>query len=55
MKITSKKYEIGYGNPPKHSRWKKGQCGNPKRIRKRPGKPVAEPALTGNDEALLRC
>ena len=42
MKITSKKYDIGYGKPPKHSRWKKGQCGNPKRIRKRPVKPVAE-------------
>ena len=23
-------YEIGYGMPPKHSRFKKGQCGNPK-------------------------
>jgi Family of unknown function (DUF5681) len=42
MKITSKKYDIGYGKPPEHSKWKKGQCGNPKRIRKRPVKPVAE-------------
>jgi hypothetical protein len=42
MKITSKKYNIGYGKPPEHSKWKKGQCGNPKRIRKRPVKPVAE-------------
>jgi len=40
MKITSKKYDIGYGKPPEHSKWKKGQCGNPKRIRK--VKPVAE-------------
>jgi Family of unknown function (DUF5681) len=23
-------YEIGYGKPPTHSRWKKGQSGNPK-------------------------
>ena len=23
-------YEVGYGMPPKHSRFKKGQCGNPK-------------------------
>ncbi len=23
-------YEIGYGKPPKHTRFKKGQCGNPK-------------------------
>jgi hypothetical protein len=42
MKISSRKYDIGYGKPPEHSKWKKGQCGNPKRIRKRPVKPVAE-------------
>ncbi|MXO63951.1 DUF5681 domain-containing protein [Qipengyuania oceanensis] len=23
-------YEVGYGKPPKHSRWAKGQSGNPK-------------------------
>ncbi|MCB9848492.1 MAG: hypothetical protein H6814_08775 [Phycisphaeraceae bacterium] len=23
-------YEVGYGKPPEHSRWKKGQSGNPK-------------------------
>ncbi len=23
-------YEVGYGMPPKHNRFKKGQCGNPK-------------------------
>jgi len=40
MKITSKKYDIGYGKPPEHSKWKKGGCGDPKRIRK--VKPVAE-------------
>jgi hypothetical protein len=40
MKISSKKYDIGYGKPPEHSKWKKGQCGNPKRMR--PVKPVAE-------------
>jgi hypothetical protein len=39
---TSKEYEVGYGKPPEHAKWKKGQCGNPKRIRKRPVKPVAE-------------
>ena len=42
MKIQSEKYEVGYGKPPEHAKWKKGQCGNPKRIRKRPVKPVAE-------------
>ena len=39
---TSKEYEVGYRKPAQHSKWKKGQCGNPKRIRKRPVKPVAE-------------
>jgi hypothetical protein len=38
---TSKEYKVGYCKPPEHSKWKKGQCGNPKRIRKRPVKPVA--------------
>jgi hypothetical protein len=28
-------YEIGYGKPPKHSQWKKGQSGNPSGKRKR--------------------
>ena len=23
-------YEVGYGKPPKHTRFKKGQSGNPK-------------------------
>lgn len=23
-------YQVGYGKPPKHSRWKKGQSGNPR-------------------------
>jgi hypothetical protein len=27
----SKDDEVGYRRPPKHSRWKKGQCGNPNR------------------------
>ena len=30
-----------YSRPPEHSKWKKGQCGNPARIRKRPVKSVA--------------
>lgn len=28
-------YDIGYGKPPKHSQWKKGQSGNPSGKRKR--------------------
>jgi len=42
MSTTSKPdYAVGYGKPPEHSQWKKGQCGNPKRIRTREPKPVA--------------
>lgn len=40
MNIPSEKYTVGYGRPPEHSKWKKGQCGNPARIRKRTAKPV---------------
>jgi hypothetical protein len=42
MKLPPEEYEIGYGRPPKHTRWKKGQCGNPNRIRKRTPKPVVQ-------------
>jgi hypothetical protein len=38
--IPSEKYEVGYGRPPKQTRWKKGQSGNPRRVRKRTSKPV---------------
>ena len=40
MKIPSRTHVVGYGRPPEHSKWKKGQCGNPARIRKRTAKPV---------------
>lgn len=40
MNIPSGKDAVGYGRPPEHSKWKKGQCGNPARIRKRTAKPV---------------
>ena len=42
MTIPPKKYEVGYGRPPKATRWKKGQCGNPNRVRKRAPKRVVE-------------
>jgi Family of unknown function (DUF5681) len=42
MKIPPKKYEVGRGRPPMRTRWKKGQCGNPNRIRRRTSKPVVE-------------
>lgn len=28
-------YSVGRGRPPQHTRWKKGQTGNPRRIRTR--------------------
>ena len=31
MSTSLKDYEVGYQRPPKRSRWKKGQCGNPDR------------------------
>jgi hypothetical protein len=40
MNTSSKQYVVGYGRPPEHSKWKKGQCGNPARIRKRIAKPI---------------
>lgn len=41
MNTPSKNYDVGYGRPPQHSKWKKGQCGNPARTRKHSDKPVA--------------
>jgi hypothetical protein len=35
-------YEVGYCRPPKRTQWQKGQCGNPKRIRKQKPKPVVD-------------
>jgi hypothetical protein len=40
--IPPKEYEVGYGRPPKSTRWKKGQCGNPDRVRKKPPKRVVD-------------
>ena len=40
MNSPSEQYAVGYGRPPEHSKWKKGQCGNPGRIRKRIAKPI---------------
>ena len=35
-------YEVGYCRPPKRTQWRKGQCGNPKRMRKKNPKPVVD-------------
>jgi hypothetical protein len=37
-----KSYPVGRGRPPPHSRWKKGQTGNPHRIRRRKGLDAAK-------------
>jgi hypothetical protein len=34
--------EVGYCRPPKWTQWQKGQCGHPRRIRKRTPKPVVD-------------
>jgi hypothetical protein len=42
MNTSSKPEDVGgYGRPPVHSQWKKGQSGNPKQRRKRQPKSVA--------------
>ena len=52
MNSSSKpEYGVGYGRPPEHSKWKKGQCGNPNRIRKRRN---AKPVVTMVDEFFAR-
>jgi hypothetical protein len=38
----SKSYKVGYCRPPKHTQWKNGQTGNPKRIRKRKMRSVVQ-------------
>jgi hypothetical protein len=35
-------YEVGYCRPPKRTQWRKGQCGNPNRVRKQTPKPIVE-------------
>ena len=42
MAIPPKNFEVGYGRPPKKTRWRKGQSGNPSRIRASKAKPVVE-------------
>jgi len=50
MNTPPKPYDVGYGRPPEATKWKKGQCGNPRRIRNR--KPKLATDLI--DELLAR-
>jgi hypothetical protein len=50
VSTPSKDDEVGYQRPPQHSRWKKGQCGNPNR--KYPARKTG--ALELMDQLLLR-
>ena len=36
MSASNEAYEVGYGRPPKETRWKKGQSGNAGRKKRRP-------------------
>jgi len=39
---TREDYAVGWGKPPKHTRWKKGQTGNPRRVRRAKNLDVAK-------------
>jgi hypothetical protein len=41
---------VGYGRPPKHTRWKKGQSGN---LRKKPRQPKPSEGMIGVIDRLL--
>ncbi|WP_291158432.1 DUF5681 domain-containing protein [Hyphomicrobium sp.] len=46
--MKKSKYRVGYGKPPKHSRFKPGQSGNPK------GRPKGAPGFKAELEKELR-
>ena len=50
MSLSPEEYKVGYKRPPKHSRWKKGQSGNPNK--RRPPREVSD--LQAIDTLLLR-
>jgi hypothetical protein len=44
---SDRTYDVGYGKPPRHTRWKKGQSGNPK------GRPPRDRSVSALVGALL--
>ena len=47
-------YQIGYGKPPRHTRFKKGQSGNPKGRPKRPDSFAQLARRTFNERIAIR-
>jgi hypothetical protein len=45
-----KPYDVGYGRPPRHTRWKKGQSGNPRHKKRK----VREGTIAILDHLLMR-
>jgi hypothetical protein len=50
MSGPANNYDIGYGRPPEHHKWKPGECGNPHRIYT----PKPKPVVTMIDEFFAR-
>jgi hypothetical protein len=42
MIAPADEYRVGYGRPPRHTRWKKGQSGNPGRRKSKPPESTIE-------------
>jgi hypothetical protein len=47
-------YAVGYGRPPKHAQWKKGQSGNPAGRRRRPENAAALVATLLSQRVVVR-
>jgi hypothetical protein len=51
---TRTHYEIGYGKPPRHAQWKKGQSGNPAGRKKKPANVAALVAALLDKRVVVR-
>jgi hypothetical protein len=52
--VANDSYEIGYGKPPKHIQFKKGQSGNPKGRPKKPKNLAALILKTFGDKVIVK-